>query len=133
MRQKLILVSVIALVSLGACFSWVWGRSSPTVPGRRIETPWEHVPQAMVHTDHGRLIEGPLADGPSVTRRCLECHPAAAGQVMATAHWTWAGRTVKLPGRNESIHVGKKNLINNFCIAVGPNMARCTSCHAGYG
>ena len=52
---------------------------------------------------------------------------------MRTVHWTWVGEEVKPPGRNEIVRIGKRNVINNFCIHVGPNMARCTSCHAGYG
>ena len=29
--------------------------------------------------------------------------------------------------------MGKKNVINNFCIGVSSNESRCTSCHIGYG
>jgi octaheme c-type cytochrome (tetrathionate reductase family) len=29
--------------------------------------------------------------------------------------------------------VGKKNLVNNFCVAIPSNEARCAQCHAGYG
>ena len=79
------------------------------------------------------LITGGLADGPAVTRACLKCHPDAAQQVIHTAHWNWEGDPVLLPGRNEPVRVGKKNLINNFCIGVQSNWPACTSCHAGYG
>jgi len=29
--------------------------------------------------------------------------------------------------------LGKKNVINNFCVATASNWVRCTSCHIGYG
>ena len=29
--------------------------------------------------------------------------------------------------------IGKRNLLNNFCISIESNWPRCTSCHAGYG
>lgn len=32
-----------------------------------------------------------------------------------------------------TIQLGKRNIINNFCIGVSSNEARCTSCHIGYG
>lgn len=76
-------------------------------------------------------IEGPFDNGPAVTETCLACHEDAAHDFMKTAHWTW------LPDQNVvgkgDLPLGKRNTINNFCIAVDSNWPRCTSCHAGYG
>jgi octaheme c-type cytochrome (tetrathionate reductase family) len=33
----------------------------------------------------------------------------------------------------ETVTIGKKNQINNFCIGIQGNWRTCTSCHAGYG
>ena len=66
-----------------------------------------------------------------VTSMCLECHEDAAKEVMATTHWTWE-KMQSVPGKGNVVH-GKKNAINNFCVSVGSNEARCTSCHVGYG
>ena len=85
------------------------------------------------HTDHKGLLPGPFADGPAVTTACLKCHPKSAHEVMATSHWTWLGQEVTVPGHAAPMRIGKANLINNFCIGVGPNLAHCTECHAGYG
>ena len=76
-------------------------------------------------------IEGPFTDGPSVTATCLECHEDAAHDFMKTSHWTWLP-TQDVVGKGE-VPLGKKNTLNNFCIAVDSNWPRCTSCHAGYG
>jgi octaheme c-type cytochrome (tetrathionate reductase family) len=95
--------------------------------------PQENLPQRLPHTDHTNLIKGPLEDGPAVTRECLRCHPDAAQQIIHTAHFKWEGEPTLLPGRTETVRVGKKNLINNFCIGVQSNWPSCTSCHAGYG
>jgi len=76
-------------------------------------------------------LSGPFPDGPSVTAACLDCHEDAAHDVMQTSHWTWLPmQDVVGKGR---VPLGKKNTINNFCIAVDSNWPRCTSCHAGYG
>ena len=75
-------------------------------------------------------MEGPFADGPAVTAACLECHDDVAHDFMKTSHWTWA--PMQTIG-NETIALGKKNVVNNFCIAIDSNWPRCTSCHAGYG
>lgn len=80
--------------------------------------------------DHQDL-EGPFADGPAVTRACLECHDEAAHDFMQTSHWTW--QPVQNVIGKGMVPLGKKNTLNNFCIAVDTNWPRCTSCHAGYG
>jgi octaheme c-type cytochrome (tetrathionate reductase family) len=95
--------------------------------------PRDGLPQHPLHTDHSTFFGQPFADGPAVTRACLECHPDAAREVMATPHWHWLGDDVVLPGRAEAVRIGKRNLINNFCIGVQSNWPACTRCHIGYG
>jgi len=53
-------------------------------------------------------------------------------QLMGTTHWTWSS-IQSFPGVDGEVDRGKRNVINNFCIAVSSNWPRCTSCHAGYG
>ncbi len=105
------------------------------VPGLRgeKEDPWAHMPQYPEHTDHTGLFTEPLETGQDVTRACLECHPDAAAEVMATAHWTWENGPYELPGRDEPVYGGKKHVINNFCIGITGNWPPCTACHIGYG
>jgi len=98
-----------------------------------VDQPSAHLPVRRPHTDHTPLMTGPYANGSDVTRACLECHPQAAVEVMQTVHWTWESEPYLLPGRDEPVAVGKKNLLNNFCIGVQSNWEGCTTCHAGYG
>jgi octaheme c-type cytochrome (tetrathionate reductase family) len=80
--------------------------------------------------DHAKFkeLDREFASGPEVTKACLSCHTEAAKQVHKTKHWTW-----------EFLHpesgqkLGKKNVLNNFCISVESNHAGCTACHVGYG
>ena len=95
--------------------------------------PWENVPLRIPHTDHTDIIQGPFESPQDVTRACLDCHPEAASEVMATVHWTWESQPYQLEGRDSTVTVGKKNSINNFCIGIQGNWPGCTSCHAGYG
>ncbi|RKZ13427.1 cytochrome C [bacterium] len=84
------------------------------------------------HTSHETFYTGKsLTTGPEVTAACIECHAQAAQDFMHTAHWTWAGDHAERDG--QSVAIGKKNLLNNFCISVELNWAACTTCHAGYG
>ena len=95
--------------------------------------PWHYLPERSVPTDHSTFFKGPFADGPSVTKACLECHPKAASEIMQTAHWNLVGDEVTVPGHEEPVRIGKRNLINNFCIGIKSNWPGCTSCHVGFG
>jgi octaheme c-type cytochrome (tetrathionate reductase family) len=79
---------------------------------------------------HDTRITGPFKNGPEVTRACLECHGKQGKDFMKSPHWTWSEEQTVNGKKRE---VGKKNIINNFCIALPGNWPRCTSCHAGYG
>ena len=80
--------------------------------------------------DHHKFkeLQREFRSGPEVTQACLSCHTEAAKQVMKTKHWT-------LEYLNPETHqlLGKRHLVNNFCISIETNFAYCTSCHAGYG
>ena len=66
--------------------------------------------------------------GPEVTKACLECHVNAAKQIHQTTHWRWEYQN---PDTGQML--GKRHVVNNFCIAATPNIASCTKCHIGYG
>lgn len=83
------------------------------------------------HFDHTPVITDKLSTPREVTRRCLSCHPKSK-EVLHTTHFTWLGEEVKI-GDHAPQRIGKKNLINNFCIATIGNEVACTKCHAGYG
>ncbi len=89
--------------------------------------------KATGHTDHSGFFHAPFTDGPAVTRACLQCHEDSAAEVMKTAHWNWQGQEVMLPGHDEPVRIGKRNVINNFCIGIHSNWPACTTCHIGYG
>jgi octaheme c-type cytochrome (tetrathionate reductase family) len=86
--------------------------------------------QTSSTADHSKLeeLKGDFEDGPSVTRACLKCHTEAAKQLHQTTHWTWEFRN---PDTRQVL--GKKKVINNFCMSITSNYPRCTSCHIGYG
>ncbi|PLX23870.1 MAG: cytochrome C [Salinivirgaceae bacterium] len=83
------------------------------------------------HLDHTAYYPDSISSPQELTKSCLECHPNSAKEVMKTPHWTFLSGDVERNG--EHIRIGKKNQINNFCISIVGNWARCTKCHAGYG
>jgi len=81
--------------------------------------------------DHKENVTGPFNSPQEVTKACLECHEEAGAEIIASRHWNWAEAPGNVP--EGKVNLGKKNIINNFCIAVPSNYPRCTSCHIGYG
>lgn len=82
------------------------------------------------HSTFGSL-QGPFGSAHDVTAACLECHTGRGEEVMATSHWKWQ-REEEIEGRG-TVPLGKKNILNNFCIGVSGSEATCTRCHIGYG
>lgn len=66
-----------------------------------------------------------------VTAACISCHNGRAQEVMHSTHWQWE-RTEYIAGKGIR-SIGKRNILNNFCIGITSNEPSCTRCHAGYG
>jgi len=82
--------------------------------------------------DHSGFFQKEFDSPQDVTKACMNCHAEQTEDFMKTRHWNWEGEEFEMEGHG-MVKVGKKNLINNFCIAVTSNYPRCTSCHPGYG
>ncbi len=89
--------------------------------------------QERAHLDHAAFFPQAFSRPQEVTLACLKCHPQAGPDMQKTPHWLWLGQSVVIPGRSQPTRIGKKNLINNYCIGIQGNWAGCTKCHAGYG
>ena len=125
-RSRLALI-ILLLLAVG-CLSC----SSDTQPPQKPSTA-DKLPVHPLHTDHSTFFQTAFPDGPAVTRACLECHPNASAEIMTTTHWNWQGEEVIVPGHVGLVRIGKRNVINNFCIGIQSNWPACTMCHIGYG
>ena len=85
---------------------------------------------ATTTADHSKFkeLQKNFNSGPEVTLVCIKCHTEAAKQIHKTKHWTWE----YLNPENKQ-RLGKKNILNNFCITPQSNFAYCSACHVGYG
>jgi octaheme c-type cytochrome (tetrathionate reductase family) len=84
--------------------------------------------------DHSGLVT--IEDNPTpqaVTQTCLNCHPSVGEDLLKTAHWTWKGYSPTLKTYEHRIDISLTMMVNNACIAIGPNRQECASCHIGYG
>jgi len=83
--------------------------------------------------DHSKFKELQLdfENAHEVTAACLSCHNQRDSEIMETAHWKWE-RDEVIEGKGV-VSLGKKNILNNFCIGINGSEATCTRCHIGYG
>ncbi len=87
--------------------------------------------KTLPHLDHSAYFKKPIESPQSVTKACLHCHENSSKEIMKPPHWTWISGDVVRNGK--LVRLGKKNLINNFCISVVGNWSSYVTCHAGYG
>lgn len=129
-KLKQLWIFAIALVFVGLLVSLRFYRQ-PDAGEWPKEVNYESKKRA--HLDHKAFFADAEFKTPQeATAACLKCHENAAAEVMRTAHWTWLGSRAK-KADGEWLAIGKKNLINNYCIGIEGNWETCTSCHAGYG
>ncbi|MFP4470291.1 MAG: tetrathionate reductase family octaheme c-type cytochrome [Bacteroidales bacterium] len=83
--------------------------------------------------DHSRFeeLQQEFENAHKVTEACLGCHNERHHEIMKTPHWNWE-RDEVLEGKGV-ISLGKKNILNNFCIGISGSEQTCTRCHIGYG
>ena len=80
--------------------------------------------------DHSKFeaLKGPFADSAAVTKACATCHTEAEAHIKKTIHWTW-----DYVNPRTGQHLGKENVINNFCTNAKDNEGMCGVCHIGNG
>jgi octaheme c-type cytochrome (tetrathionate reductase family) len=93
----------------------------------------KHTKPYVPSVDHTKFeqLKGPFASPQAVTQTCLTCHTESHKEVMASSHWNW-DRISYIEGRGVAA-IGKKNVLNNYCIGVAGNELACASCHTGFG
>ena len=104
----------------------ILGATLAAAPGTMADLAMES-PSTVDHSKF-EYLQKKFESGPEVTRACLQCHADAAKEIHRTKHWTWDYTNPKTGER-----LGKRNVVNNFCISATPNIEACSSCHVGYG
>jgi octaheme c-type cytochrome (tetrathionate reductase family) len=89
--------------------------------------------EARKKADHSKFqpLQRNFADPREVTATCESCHNLTAQQLMKSNHYNWE-RSQYVKGRG-IVYLGKKNAVNNFCIATTANEKSCAKCHVGLG
>jgi len=116
------------IIILWIVFNYNGDKDRDYYPSSEIKI--EHTKAPVDHSKF-EVLQKEFQTGPEVTEACLSCHNGRGEEFMKTEHWNWH-KVDSIPGRG-TFDLGKKNLLNNFCIGVNSNEKLCSMCHAGYG
>jgi octaheme c-type cytochrome (tetrathionate reductase family) len=124
----------LTLLVLGILFiaGYNYFKDPYTYPTKLDKLKKEYSKPRAKKTDHSKYAElqKDFKTPQEVTRACLTCHQNSADEIMKNPHWTWE-RPIYVKGKGIA-YLGKKNVINNFCISTIGNTKSCGKCHIGY-
>ncbi len=133
MKKKVVEILLITLIPEIIIFLIIatWERDDLYNPFDNSSIQMTEITQMPV--DHSQFpeLQKDFQSPEEVTEACLKCHNNIDEQLMLNEHWKWL-KDDTIPGRGNVV-LGKKNILNNFCIGINGNEKLCTKCHAGYG
>lgn len=93
----------------------------------------QYARESQPSIDHSKLkpLQREFATPQEVTETCIRCHNGRHVEVMESSHWNW-DRISYVEGKGVKA-LGKKNVLNNFCIGAQSNEQACAKCHIGFG
>lgn len=124
-KVAVVLGVVLAVLGFGLAFGMPDQSAQAAKLAQEAATP---TPGPSIDHSTFEVLKGPFETPQAVTKTCLACHSNAGNQIVHTTHWTW-----EFVNETTGQVLGKKTLINNYCIGIQSNEPRCTSCHIGYG
>jgi octaheme c-type cytochrome (tetrathionate reductase family) len=130
MKKSLLIFSIIAAFLLVAV---VLQARKPNDPHPLADLKAQYAQKHVSPIDHSKLpeLQKKFSTPQEVTRACNACHTERHKEVMKSSHWNWS-REEFVPGRGIRT-IGKKNVLNNFCIGTQSNEQSCAKCHIGFG
>ncbi|MBI2416779.1 MAG: cytochrome C, partial [Ignavibacteriales bacterium] len=118
--MKKISITILILALFGTSLV-VWLTSKGTEPTNLMNLKEKYSIKAKSSVDHSKFtaLQAKFTSPQQVTAACNSCHNGRAAEVMKSNHWNWE-RAEYVKGRG-IVYLGKKNAVNNFCIAAEGN------------
>jgi octaheme c-type cytochrome (tetrathionate reductase family) len=125
----------LVLIVFGAVIALLMGtltkRSEDPTPFAHMKARYGQKEKPSVDHTQFAVLQKHFDAPQQVTEACITCHTERHKEVMQSSHWNWE-RTEYVEGKGIR-RVGKKNILNNFCIGISGNEPSCNRCHIGYG
>ena len=116
---------------VGIVFTALHKNSSEAPQLAKLKAEFSRKPKSSVDHSLFPALRKKFSRPQEITAACIACHNGRYTEVMASTHWNWE-RTEYIEGKGIRA-VGKRNVLNNFCIGISGNEQSCNKCHAGYG
>ncbi len=130
--MKRIFFSLLAIVIVvGMIISVLHKDSAENIPLAKLKERYSKKTKSSVDHTLFAQLQKPFSKPQDVTAACISCHNGRHKEVMHSSHWNWE-RLEYVEGKGIRA-VGKKNVLNNFCIGISGNEQSCNKCHIGYG
>jgi hypothetical protein len=107
------------------------GKSTESTPLAKLNEQYSKKIKASVDHSLFPQLQKRFTKPQDVTAACISCHNGRHKEVMQSTHWNWE-RTEYIAGKGIRA-IGKRNVLNNYCIGISGNQQSCNRCHIGYG
>jgi len=130
MKRVFLAVVIVGMV-IGMVMTALQKNSAEPTPLVKLKE--QYAKKGKPSVDHALFaqLNKKFARPQEVTAACISCHNGRHREVMESTHWNWE-RIEYIPGKGIR-PLGKKNVLNNFCIGISGNEQSCNKCHIGYG
>ncbi|MDQ1265209.1 MAG: hypothetical protein QG635_359 [Bacteroidota bacterium] len=128
-----IIVAVLTLIGLIIALAFGILSQKEYEPTNQMKLKEKYSKKHKPSVDHSKfaVLQQHFTTPQQITIACNSCHNLTAGEIMKSNHWNWE-REEYIQGRG-IVYIGKKNVINNFCIGTKGNEESCAKCHIGFG
>lgn len=130
MNRTLIFVIIIG-VAISLTITILPRNTTETSPLDRLKERYEKKDKSSVDHSQFTQLRKKFRKPQEVTSACISCHNGRHKEVMQSTHWNWE-RIEYVEGKGIR-KIGKRNVLNNFCIGISGNEQSCNKCHIGYG
>ncbi len=130
MKKILLILLGVALVMAFAVAVFI-PDPAPSDDLEALRQRFKKEPAKVVDHSNFAVLQQRFERPQDVTAACITCHNHRHTEVMQSNHWNWE-REEYMPGRGV-VYLGKKNVVNNFCIGALGNEQSCAKCHIGLG
>jgi len=118
-------------VVLGMIMLALHGKSTESTPLAKLNEQYGRKTKASVDHSMFQQLKKRFTKPQEVTAACISCHNGRHTEVLQSTHWNWE-RTEYIAGKGIRA-IGKRNVLNNYCIGISGNQQSCNRCHIGYG
>lgn len=128
--RKFIIVLSVAIVIVMVAFNIFSDKTYHPSNDVVLKAKYSEKPAKVVDHSKFAVLQKDFERPQDVTKTCISCHNKRHLEVMESSHWNWE-RPDYIEGKG-IVYLGKKNIINNFCIGTQSNVKSCAKCHIGF-